>query len=199
MPHGRRSADARQIVVAAVRWLAENAQADILAARRHAALKLGIRNERLWPSPAEIETALREHQALFASPAQPQALIQLRRIALEAMRFLKDFDPRLTGPVLTGTADRHSKIRLLLSAETPEEVILHLHQHRLPYLASDISVELSRNRRTKLPGLRFEVEDHTVELMILDTAARRDPPRDPITGKRLSGATSEEVERLDQR
>jgi len=48
------------------------------------------------------------------------------------MRLLADFQPRLVGPVLTGTATPHTDISLHLFAETPETVTLRLADRGIP-------------------------------------------------------------------
>ena len=56
------------------------------------------------------------NEAIGADDAlsQAAALARLRRQAAVTMQWLNPFKPRLTGAVLDGTADEHSRIRLLL-------------------------------------------------------------------------------------
>jgi len=74
------------------------------------------------PKNVEIEAALREHQRLFGGDSHDHTLKEQRRIALDTMRMLNEFQPRLVGSVLTGTATAHSDINLHLFADASESV-----------------------------------------------------------------------------
>src|SRR5713226_9483676 len=91
-----------QISVEAARIMAEEGVHNFHSAKRKAAARLNLAETRDLPSNQEIASALRQHLQLFHADL-PQTLQRLRRLALEAMRFLAQFEPRLVGPVLTGT------------------------------------------------------------------------------------------------
>lgn len=116
----------RAIAAEAARLLAERGEADLPAARRKAAARLGAANRRSWPDDAQMEQALREYQALFLGHRQPDRLRYLRQQALELMGLLSAFRPRLTGAVLEGFADIHSPIELHLFSERAEDILLRL-------------------------------------------------------------------------
>ena len=96
----------------AAQILLESGNRDFHAAKQKAAQQLGAADTKSLPSNSEIELALVEYQRLFRANSQPEHLDRLRQIAIEAMRFLYEFNPRLVGSVLSGTADEHSVIRL---------------------------------------------------------------------------------------
>lgn len=87
---------------------------DYHAAKLKAARDLGATGRQNLPDNHEIDTALREHHALFASDTQPQALRLMRESALRAMQWLHTFSPWLSGAVLNGTANEFSAISLEL-------------------------------------------------------------------------------------
>ncbi len=87
----------RRVAVEAARLMSESGIRDFQMAKRKAAERLGANDKSQLPNNAEIEDALREHQRLFQSDEQPQTLRRLREEAREAMKFFKDFDPRLVG------------------------------------------------------------------------------------------------------
>ena len=72
------------------------------------------------PRNTEIEDALAEYQRLFDAGGHEQTLQEQRRAALHAMHWLSQFEPRLVGPVLTGTATAHADIQLHLFADRAE-------------------------------------------------------------------------------
>ena len=53
-----------------------------------------------------------------------------RRIALDTMRILAEFQPRSAGSVLTGTATNYSDINLHLFADASETVAIRLYGNR---------------------------------------------------------------------
>lgn len=186
----------RAIAGEAARLIAEGLCHDPHSACRKAAAKLGETNPRAWPDNAAIEAALREYQGLFQADTQPAQLTRLRRLALEAMRDLAEFRPRLIGPVAKGIADRHSAVQLLLRADTPEQVILALEDRRIPWHAYEATLHFSRNRKAARPALRFQAGEDRLELIVLDPADRHDPPREPGSEQPLRGLSADELATL---
>ncbi len=64
------------------------------------------------PSSAEIESAVREHYAIFCPEEHAEQLRGKRLLALELLDALGDFDVYLTGAVLNGCAHADSNIVL---------------------------------------------------------------------------------------
>ena len=112
----------QRLAYEAARIMAEQQLQDIETARRKAAARMGISDSKLFPRPTEIEQALMEYQQLFFGEAHNQRLRGLREAPIQAMEALREFRPRLVGPVLHGTADAGSRVQLHLFADTPEDV-----------------------------------------------------------------------------
>ena len=104
----------------AARIMSEQGIDDYGLAKRKAAERLGASDIAVLPKNTEIEAALAAHQRMFEAHTHTSELSGLRRTALQAMRLLKRFDPRLVGPVLSGTASAHSEVNLHLFAEGAE-------------------------------------------------------------------------------
>ncbi len=117
----------------AARIMREQGVDDFLLAKRKAADRLGVTDASILPRNTEIEAALVAHQRLFAADRHEADLAAMRRSALEAMRLMSDFQPRLVGPVLTGTASAHSEINLHLFTESPEAVSIRLEERGVPH------------------------------------------------------------------
>jgi hypothetical protein len=186
----------RAIAVEAARLLADGHCVDTASACRKAAERLGERNPRNWPDAAAIEAALREYQSLFRADRQPAELARLRQLALQAMGDLADFQPRLVGAVAKGLADSHSPIRLLLTADTPEQVALALQERHIPWRSAEVVLTFSRNRREARPAFRFQAGETMVELVVLQPSERSDPPRDPADNAPLKGLSSQDLAAL---
>src|ERR1700742_4143623 len=110
----------------AARIMAEHGIEDFLQAKRKAADRLGVHDVSVLPSNVEIEAALRAHQRLFGGDAHDHSLKEQRRIALDTMRLLQEFQPRLVGSVLNGTATDYSDINLHLFSDASETVAIKL-------------------------------------------------------------------------
>ena len=148
-----------------------------------AARKQGIKLQRGSPSREALQRAINDYRELFR-PQQSEHLAAQRMLALEAMRSFADFRPLLSGALVQGDGPMN-KIRLLLFADSPEQVILHLTDRGMPWHSTEVSMHYSGGRRVAQPALRFVAGDSTIELVVLDPKTRSDPPRDTITGGRL--------------
>lgn len=114
-----------EIVQAAARLIAEDGL-DYGLAKRKAVRQLGLPENFPLPGNAEVETAVRDYQAIYQEDEQPEILAFLRGAAIELMHRLAPFSPWLTGSVLDGTAGRHARIDLLLFPDNAKEVEIFL-------------------------------------------------------------------------
>src|SRR5581483_6512174 len=112
----------RALAQEAARIMAQQGIHDFLTAKRKAADRLGVTDSSALPRNTEIEAALVEYQRLFETGAHRRSLDAQRRAALQAMHWLSQFQPRLVGSVLSGTATEHADIQLHLFADRPENV-----------------------------------------------------------------------------
>jgi hypothetical protein len=142
------------------------------------------------PPVDALRSAISEYRELF----RPQQLVQLRqkrRLALQAMSEFLPFQPQLFGSLLHGDGPVDT-IRLLLFADAPEQVMHYLSDRHIPWQDTEVVLNYSGGRRTARPALHFFAGETRVQLVLLDHQSRSDPPRDPLTGKRL------EMQGIDQ-
>ncbi len=185
----------KQISTAAARIMAEEGVRDFYSAKRKAAERLNLAQIKHMPSNQEVEEALRAHLALFHADL-PQTLQHLRAMAVEAMEFLADFDPRLVGPVLTGAVTKYSEIQLHLTANTPEDVTWFLMDHHIPFEELDKRLRFGGDRYINLPAFRFIANDTPVEAIVFTPEAAREAPLSPVDGKPMHRAGPREVREL---
>src|SRR5947208_9364718 len=114
------------IAAAAARIMAEDGIDDFALAKRKAARQLGAADTQSLPRNDEIEAELRAYRALYQAEEHPQLIGELRRIALDAMQALEQFNPYLTGPVLKGTAGPFAEIELQLFPDSAKDVEIFL-------------------------------------------------------------------------
>jgi hypothetical protein len=135
------------------------------------------------PPVDALRSAIREYRELF----RPQQLVRLRqhrRLALQAMSEFLPFQPQLFGSLLHGDGPVDT-VRLLLFADTPEQVMHHLSDRHIPWQDTELMLNYSGGRRTAHPAVHFYAGETMVQLVMLDHQSRSDPPRDPLTHGRL--------------
>ncbi len=180
----------------AARIMREQGIADFLLAKRKAADRLGVTDASILPRNTEVEAALVAHQRLFGGDRHASDLAILRRTALEAMRLMADFQPRLVGPVLTGTASPHSEINLHIFTESPEAVSLRLEERGVPHEVVERRLRFERDRTASYPALRFVAGRQTVDAVVFPLDGIRQAPSSPVDGKPMRRANAAEVEAL---
>jgi len=121
------------------------------------------------PKNSEIESALAEYQRLFGGPSHLESLHAQRRAALSAMRYLSEFEPRLVGAVLAGTATQHTEVQLHLFTERAESVTLKLLDQGIPHEVTERRVKLTPERVRAYPGVRFQMQDQPIEATVFPT------------------------------
>ena len=180
----------------AARIMREQGVDDFLLAKRKAADRLGVTDASILPRNTEIEAALVAHQRLFAADRHEADLAAMRRSALEAMRLMSDFQPRLVGAVLTGTASAHSEINLHLFTESPEAVSIRLEERGVPHEVLERRLRYERDRVVTYPALRFVAGRQTVDAVVFPLDGIRQAPASPVDGKPMRRASAAEVEAL---
>lgn len=180
----------------AARIMREQGVEDFLQAKRKAAERLGVTDAAILPRNTEIEAARIAHQRLFAADRHEADLASLRRAALEAMRLVSDFEPRLVGPVLAGTASTHSEINLHVFSETPEAVSIRLEERGVPHEVVERRLRYERDRTVVYPAVRFVAGRQTVDAVVFPVDGIRQSPASPVDGKPMRRASAAEVAAL---
>jgi hypothetical protein len=180
----------------AARLMSEHGIRDFHHAKTKAAERLGILETQALPRNQEIEQALRERQRLFLADSQPQSLQRRREAAVEAMRFLAAFEPRLVGAVLEGTADEHSAVCLHVFSDDPDAVGLFLRDQGIPAETQLRRLRLNRNEQAEYPALLFAADGVPFDLTVLPRNALRQAPLGRIDEKPMRRASLATVEQL---
>lgn len=184
-----------RIAQLAARLIAEEGIQDYAFAKRKAARQMGVAATHNLPGNAEIEQALRVHQALYQKDEHQARLRAMRRQALEAMRLLERFNPFLTGSVLNGTAARHSDINIHLFTDSDKEVELFLLNRQLPYRRGEKRYRFGDEFRA-IPVFTLHGEAAEINLAVFSVEDLRQPPRSPVDGKQTERARTAQVEAL---
>lgn len=194
--HGLRSALAQE----AARMMAEHGIRDFGLAKRKAAERLGVplkgNLHGSLPRNVEIQEALDSYQRLFMAEDQEASIAAMRRVAVEAMRMLSVFRPRLVGPVLDGTSHPSGAVNIHLFADTAEEVVMELMRLRVPYEESERRLKLADGRQAGLPLFRFFAGEQQVDLTVFEPRHDSRPPLSPVNGRPMRRAGLDEVEAM---
>jgi hypothetical protein len=178
------------------RLMIEHGIVDYGLAKRKAAERLSVSTLGALPSNAQIEACLAERQRIFEPDGHADRLQELRHLALGIMGQLKGFEPRLTGPVLSGTATSTSRIELHVFAGSAEAVAVTLEGfgHRLTPCAQRF--RYGGGRQVQVPGYRFRAEGASVLTPVFPENGIREAPLSAIDRRPMARASRRETELL---
>ncbi|MEE9344311.1 MAG: hypothetical protein V3U88_01755 [Methylococcales bacterium] len=158
----------QQIAQEAARLIIEEGIGDYQFAKLKAANNFGASSvDTSLPRNEEIDHAMELYHRMYSGEQHHTFLAQQRRVALEAMEFLEQFSPRLTGPVFTGAAGRHSPVMLQVFAETPEAVIITLLDAEIPFDEKSHEVTSPKGKLESYSRLCLRVDKISIELYLL--------------------------------
>lgn len=172
------------VVQEAARIICEDGLADYRLAKQKALARLGLREGSIkLPSNAEIQDAVIEYQRLFGGQAYADRLAKLRRTAVQAMRMLAEFQPRLVGAVTTGaTTDTH-RVQLHCFADKPEQIDWLLESRGLRYEVHERRYRFADGDTDDIPVLSFEAADVGVDIAVFPEKGLRAAPLSPNDGQ----------------
>lgn len=183
------------IAVQAARLMARDGIEDYGLAKRKAARQLGVPDTRHLPNNDEIDAALREYQDIYQNADQPLRIKVLREQAVSIMRDLAEFNPHLTGSVLSGTAGPYATVHLQLFTDSVKAVELFLLDRKIPYKTGQSRLYAGNEPRV-LPVFSVDDRGVDVELMVLELRDLRAPLRSTPTGRVIERAKLRVVEGL---
>jgi hypothetical protein len=176
--------------------MATEGQRNFRAAKQKAAERIGISTRLALPSNKQVEDALRAYQGFFGGEQHTMHLEALRLTAMKVMRALEPYCPRLVGPVLEGTADRHSRVSLHLFNDPPDAVALHLAEKGLNYTQEERKIRWHDGSHRLVPLLVTDADGIAVEMALFSSIDLRQAPPSPVDGRPQRRARLSEVECL---
>lgn len=191
-PDHRRAAIADE----AARIIQEQGVTDFRGAKAKALERLGLRAGGPLPSNGEIEIALAERNRIFRGDHHPRQLRRARVAAIEIMRCLSAFHPRLVGAVLSGNTTDHSPIELHLFSDAAEAVAISLDAIGIAHRPVQHRQRLRQGCIEHFPGYRFEAAEFEFSATVFPERRRRQSPLSPIDGRPMRRAGLREIERL---
>lgn len=177
----------------AARLMIDHGIVDFRLAKQKAAARLGVRQQGLLPSNAEIEQRVNERQRIFDPNGHETRLHACRRIAADMMDLLADFQPRLVGAVLTGSVTETTPVELHLFTDAPESVALVLESHQIPFRDCQRRYRLNLKETSVYPGYTFRAGDIRVDTIAFPEKALRQAPLSPVDGRPMRRAPARAV------
>lgn len=170
-----------RIAQLAARMMAEDGIDDFGLAKRKAARQAGASGTRNLPDNAEIETALREHLALYQADERPARLAGLRQEALELMQLLEPFEPHLVGAVLSGSVGKYAGVDLHLFTDDAKALEMFLLNRGLDFRPRESRYWIAGEARTT-PVYELDGDRATATLTVFETRDLRHPIRPSQSG-----------------
>jgi hypothetical protein len=186
----------RILAQATARIIVDQGLRDYRSAKLKAADGLGMRNYGSLPGNKEIEQAISEHLQLFGGESYASFLAAVRAAALSAMALLAEFEPRLVGTVLGGTADPSSAVDLHVFSDTPELIAMRLSNLDVSYRSYERRLKIRHNQVGAFPGFAFIHDGTEIECTVFHVDGIRQAPISPIDGKPMQRADIKVVQKL---
>lgn len=195
-----RDAQSEQIVHEAARILCEEALLDYRSAKLKALQRLGLNPRAALPDNARIQAAVIDYQRLFGGRGYALRLRQLRAAAVQAMRLLGNFQPRLVGAVASGAITSAHRVQLHVFDEKPETLDLFLQDRGIQHRQDDRSYRYPDGSEESVPLARFDAGDIGIDVAIFGLDDLRRTPLSPSDGlpmKRLTLAEAEALAKIE--
>lgn len=171
-----------RIAQLAARLMAVDGIDDFALAKRKAARQAGAPDTRNLPNNDEVEQALRAYQQLYQAGEQQARLRHLRENAREMMQLLAQFDPHLSGSVLSGSAGKYSDINIHLFTDSVKDVEMFLLNRQIPYRSRERRVYIGGEPRS-VPNFSVSTDDADFDITVFQPHDLRRPLRTTAEGK----------------
>ena len=154
-----------RIAQLAARLMAVDGIDDYALAKRKAARQIGAPDTRHLPNNDEVEQALRAYQQLYQADEQKAHLHHLRRSAREMMQLLAQFNPYLSGSVLSGSAGKYSDVNIHLFTDSVKDVEMFLINRQIAYRSGENRVFIG-GEPMGVPSFSISTNDADFEISV---------------------------------
>ena len=194
----------QMIAQQAARMMAEDGINDFAYAKKKAGKQLGVSENSILPTNAEIEEEIRLYNEIYNADEQPQELEKLRQAALITMQLFEKFNPHLTGSVLDGSAGKFSQTNIHLFADSAKDVEMFLLNQQIPFESSEKSYRLSdkpsKDKKEKVrktvPVFTLETELGLQKLSVFDVDDMRVVVKRTVDGSNAERADISDLQAL---
>lgn len=182
-----------QLAQEAARLIVDHGMHDYGQAKRKAAQRFGIRDAAALPRNTEIEERVIERQRIYDPQLHERRLDAMRSLAVELMEALEEFQPRLVGPVLSGSVTENSPLELHVFTDAPEAVLFELERQGIDARDCQRRYRLNNQEFAILPGFRFTRDRERIYVIVFPEKGLRQAPLSPVDRKPMQRASRRRV------
>lgn len=194
---GRRAqGGAGDLASEAARILVEEQLTDYGLAKRRAAERLGLSSRSALPDNARVEAEVLAYQRLFGGRAYAERLRLLRQTAVQAMKLLAGFDPRLSGAAVSGAISAAHRVQLHCFPDQPELVDVFLAERGFAVDDDERDYRYGDGRVESVPLARFQAGEVGVDVALFAPGQERRAPLAISNGRPAPRLSLVEAERL---
>lgn len=187
--------DRLRVAEEAARIILEDGEPDYRIAKRKAAQRVSVVDERNMPNAHEIDEAIKRRQSLFGFEPAGEWKEAVSRAALELMEKFELYQPRLVGALAAGVLTPSTRIELHLFNDDAKSVAIDLLNGSVPYQPIDKEVGV---KGETVPGFEFDWKGVSVELTIYGVRSVRHLPQDAQTGRSMKRVSYKDAKKLLQ-
>jgi hypothetical protein len=122
----------------------------------------------------------------------------MRRVAVQALRLLAAFEPRLVGGAVSGAVSTAHRVQLHAFADKAELLDIFLQDRSIPFEQDERDYRYSGGRIESVPLVRFEAENIGVDVAMFTLDDLRQAPLSPTNGQVMKRLGLAEAETLAQ-
>lgn len=185
-----------ELVDTAARIYCEHQLTDYRVAKLRAFEALGCRPGTPLPDNAAVQAAIIDYQRLFGGEPYRQHLQAMRRTAIEAMKLLVDFVPRLVGGAVSGAVTPQHRVQLHAFADPQEMVDLFLFDRGIPFVDGGRRYRDRNGRWIDIPLVQLEADRVGVDIAVFPLDGLRQAPISPLDNRPFRRLAREQVEAL---
>lgn len=189
-----------ELLALCARIICEEDVLDYRSAKLKALQRLGLGPKTALPDGAQIQAAVIEYQRLFGGQDYAKHLQQMRQAAVQALRLLQPFEPRLVGAVVSGALTQAHRVQIHVFADQAETLDVFLGSRSIEFEQGDRDYRYPDGGTDTIPLARFEAGAIGVDLAIFPLDDQRRAPLSPLDGlpmKRLTLAQAEVLAKQD--
>lgn len=183
----------RRVAEEAARLLVEGSEREYLQAKERAISMLGLSGMSHLPSNRVIRDCIAQlTECELGADEVKRRIIEMRKIALQIMEVIEDFDPFLIGSTLTGKISSTSDIDLHAYSDDHSELMDLLANFEY----SEVEEEIIENRKGKFVHLKWMENNYPVEVTVYPWSWRDIVQISSITGKPMQRMTLSSLRKL---
>lgn len=152
---------------------------------------------KVLPSNAQVANELDVIADEMEGSARKEKLLQMRREALEIMKTLEAFHPKLIGSVWRGTARKDSDIDIITFSSDSEAVLTQLRHKNFKVAKTEWQSAPKLNHREKSFHIYLLLSSgNQAEVVVRSLERRNEKEKCEIYGDTLTGLNSSQLERV---